>query len=129
MNELNSRSSLRIKTVPLGFTSSANENRGRQALQQGGKELPVDSEKERDVLEEKLEEALEQLREQASRAGIELVFKMEEDIFGEVVTLIDVAENLVVRRVPVAELLQQMDRQTRQSPESEGNGLIINGIA
>lgn len=129
MNELNSKSSLRIKTVPLGFTSSANENLGRQALQQGGKEFPVDSDNERDATEEKLEEALELLREQASRAGIELAFKREEDIFGEVVTLIDVAENRVIRRLPVAELLQQMDRQTRQSPQSEGNGLIINGIA
>lgn len=129
MNEVTSKNSMRVRTIsPVGSGTSGSKQ-GRQVLQQGGKDLPDETEQEEGLTDKRLEEALIRLQQQASKAGIELTYKLEEDVFGEVVTLIDIAENKVVRRIPVAELLQQMDRQLRQSSQRDGNGLIINGIA
>lgn len=131
MNELNRKSSMRIGSVSPGGARSTRSNQGdRQILQQAGKKLSEDIDGESTAVPEiRLEEALRKLQLQASRAGIELSFEFEQDVFGEVVTVIDSAENLVVRRIPVAELLQQLDRQVRQPRKNDGNGLLINGTA
>lgn len=129
MNEIKTNTRAEVRSVSPGVSLSIDSSGRRQDLQRGGKKLPADSESESVSGDRKLEEALEKLRQQASRAGIELEFQLEEDVFGEVVSVIDTLEQLVLRRIPVAELIQQMDRQSRQAPGKELNGLLINGIA